>query len=102
MNAVVMDNVELGKESIVGALTFVKAKSIIPSRSLVVGNPGKIIGEVSDKMINWKTKGTLLYQELPEECRKSLIPCEPLTEIPNDRPEQEALYNTWNEINREQ
>ncbi|MFQ5446689.1 MAG: gamma carbonic anhydrase family protein, partial [Saprospiraceae bacterium] len=46
MNAVVMDNVEIGKECIIGALSFIPAGTIIPARSLVVGNPGKIIKQV--------------------------------------------------------
>ena len=41
MNSVIMDNVELGKECIVGALTFIKADEKIPARSLVAGNPAK-------------------------------------------------------------
>jgi len=58
MNAVIMDNVEIGADSIIGALAFVKANTVIPPKSLVVGNPAKVIKEVSDKMIGWKTKGT--------------------------------------------
>jgi phenylacetic acid degradation protein len=65
MNAVIMDNVQLGDESIVGALSFIKEGEMIPARSVVVGNPAKIIKEVSDEMINWKTEGTKLYQALP-------------------------------------
>src|SRR5690606_39941978 len=42
MNAVIMDNVELGDGCIVGALTFIKADEKIPARSLIVGNPSKI------------------------------------------------------------
>src|SRR6478672_11135060 len=57
MNAVVMDEVEIGDECIIGALSFINANTKIPSRSLVVGNPAKIIKEVSDEMIAWKTKG---------------------------------------------
>lgn len=98
MNAVVMDDVEIGKESIIGALTFVAAKTIIPKRSLVVGNPGKIIKEVSDEMINWKSKGTELYQKLPKECQATLIECEPLREIEKDRPKQDELFKTWDKI----
>lgn len=101
MNAVVMDDVQLGAESIVGALTFIKAKSIIPPRSLVVGNPGKVIKEVSEEMIAWKTKGTQLYQRLPEQMRKHWKECEPLREIPVDRPDQESLYETWEEIKKQ-
>lgn len=98
MNAVVMDDCEIGAESIIGALSFIKANTTIPPRSLVVGNPAKVIKEVSDDMINWKTKGTQLYQQLPKECYASLTPCEPLYELPADRPSQAVLYQTWNAI----
>src|ERR1700704_735543 len=54
MNAVIMDNVQLGDECIVGALSFIKADEIIPARSMVVGNPSRILKEVSDEMISWK------------------------------------------------
>ncbi len=98
MNAVIMDDVEIGDECIVGALSFVNANTIIPKRSLVVGNPARIIKEVSDEMINWKTKGTQLYQQLPKDCFETLVACDPLTEIPADRPSQESLYETWDKI----
>lgn len=98
MNSVIMDDVEIGDECIIGAMTFINANTKVPARSLVVGNPGKIIKEVSDEMIAWKTKGTALYQSLPKDCFDSLIACEPLTEIPTDRPTQESLFDTWEQI----
>ncbi len=98
MNAVLMDNVMLGAESIVGALSFIKAETDIPPRSLVVGNPARIIKEVSDDMIAWKTKGTGLYQQLPAECYESLRECEPLREVEDNRPQQEKLYETWQKM----
>ena len=98
MNSVIMDNVVLGDESIVGALTMIKADEQCPARSLIVGNPGKKIKEVSDDMIRWKTAGTRLYQALPKEMYESWQPCEPLREIPANRPSQETLYKTWNEL----
>ncbi len=97
MNAVIMDNAEVGDECIIGALCFVPAKMIIPNRSLVVGNPAKIIKEVSDDMINWKTEGTKLYQALPNELYKSLRAVEPLREVPKDRKSQSNKYKTWQE-----
>ncbi len=100
MNAVVMDNVEIGEECIVGALCFVPAETKIVRRSLVVGNPAKIIREVSEEMITWKKKGTKLYQQLPKALFETLIPCEPLRAVPKDRPTQEALFKTWNETER--
>ena len=98
MNTVIMDEVEVGDECIIGALSFIKANSKIPNRSLVVGNPGKVIKQVSDDMIAWKTKGTQLYQQLPSECFASLKACEPLREVPEDRPAQMPIYQTWKEI----
>lgn len=98
MNSVIMDNVEIGEECIVGALSFVKADMVVPKRSLLVGNPAKVIREVSDDMIAWKTKGTALYQSLPVEMHETLRAVEPLREMPSDRPSQESLFQTWNEI----
>ena len=79
MNAVIMDEVELGDGSIVGALCFIRQGEKIPARSLVVGNPHKIIRQVSDEMMAWKTEGTMLYQQLPEQCFDTLQLCEPLS-----------------------
>ncbi|AEW02425.1 gamma carbonic anhydrase family protein [Niastella koreensis] len=98
MNSVIMDNVDLGDECIVGALSLIKADEKIPVRSLLVGNPAKIIKPVSDEMIAWKTEGTRLYQALPGEMKEEWLACEPLSELPLDRPEQASLYKTWIEI----
>jgi carbonic anhydrase/acetyltransferase-like protein (isoleucine patch superfamily) len=95
MNAVIMDNVIVGRESIVGALTFIKEGMQIPQRSLVVGNPAKIIKEVSDEMINWKTKGTELYSQLPNNLYLTLKECEPLREVEINRPKILLDYDTW-------
>lgn len=101
MNAVIMDEAEIGEESIIGSMTFIPAKTIIPARSLVVGNPGKVIKQVSDDMIAWKTQGTRLYQMLPKDCHETLIACQPLSEIPANRPRQETLYETWQTISQQ-
>ena len=97
MNAVVMDNAKVGDGCIVGALCFIPADMVIPDRKVVVGNPAKIVKDVSDQMLDWKTEGTKLYQQLPHELRATLKPCEPLREVPADRKTQENKYKTWNE-----
>lgn len=94
MNSVIMDDAEIGDESIIGAMTFVKSETKIPPRSLVVGNPAKVIKEVTDEMISWKTKGTQLYQKLPKECHETLEAVEPLRKIPKNRMVQESTYAT--------
>ena len=95
MNAVVMDGAIVGKNSIVGALSFVKAEEIIPDNHLFAGNPGRIIKEISQEMIEWKTEGTALYQSLPSSCHSSLLPVAPLTSIEDNRPSHEMVYKTW-------
>jgi len=64
----------------------------------VVGNPARIVKQVSDEMLDWKTRGTRLYQSLPADCQAHLAVCEPLPEIPAVRPSQEKLFETWNRI----
>lgn len=97
MNAVIMDNVILGDECIVGALSFIKADEVFERRSLIVGNPAKKIKDITDEMINWKSEGTKLYQQLPKDMFEGWNACEPLREIPEDRKIQSAGYKTWNE-----
>ena len=97
MNSVVMDDAEIGDECIVGALCFIKAEMKIPNRKLIVGNPAIIKGDVSDEMIDWKSKGTKIYQGLPDECKQSLISCNPLMEITANRPKHKGNFKPWKE-----
>jgi phenylacetic acid degradation protein len=100
MNAVVMDHAVIGAGSVVGALTFVPTEMEVPDRKIVVGNPGRVIKDVSDEMLTWKTDGTRLYQQLPAAMREHWRSCEPLAEVPLDRPSQAAVYRTWAETRR--
>ena len=101
MNAVLMDNVELGEECIVGALSFLPADSKWERRKVIVGNPAKAVKDVSDEMIAWKSDGTALYRSLPATLHASLEPCEPLREVPADRSPITAIYRTWKETRKE-
>lgn len=78
MNAVVMDEAEVGESAIVGAMAFVPAGRKIPARSLAVGSPAKVVRELSDHEIDWKTRGTAVYQRLAMEARAKLAAAEPL------------------------
>ena len=85
MNAVVMDNAVVGAGCIVGALCFVPADMQIPDRKVVVGNPAKIVKDVSDEMLAWKSEGTALYQRLPAQLHETLREVAPLRKVPTDR-----------------
>ncbi|GAB5465461.1 MAG: phenylacetic acid degradation protein PaaY [Candidatus Kapaibacteriales bacterium] len=95
MNAVVMDNAVIGDESIIGALSFVPAEMVIPQRKLAVGNPAKVIKDISDEMIEWKTKGTQLFMSLPNTLHNTLRAVEPLTAPPANKKSVSIKYETW-------
>lgn len=95
MNAVIMDNVELGDECIVGALSFIKEGTIVPPRSLVAGNPAKIIREVSDEMIAWKMEGTRLYQQLPADLKENWKLCKPAKKPKKISVPEPGSYSNW-------
>ena len=95
MNAVIMDEVELGDECIVGALSFVRQGEKFPPRSLIMGNPAKRVKEISGEMIQWKTEGTKLYQQLPKQCFSTLKPCEPLREQTDQQKLFQATYKPF-------
>ncbi|MEO6638276.1 MAG: transferase hexapeptide repeat family protein [Ginsengibacter sp.] len=98
MNAVIMDDVELGDECIVGALSFVKAGEKIATRSLLAGNPAKLIKEVSDEMMKWKTEGTKIYQQLVADLQNEWSVCEPLREVVEKDIDSIGEYKTWAEV----
>lgn len=100
MNAVLMDDAQIGDECVIGALCFVPAGKEIPDRSIGVGNPVKIVKEVSDKMLGWKTDGTLLYQKLAASSHETLKEVKPLRAIPKDRLDQEDVFKPWNETKK--
>ena len=100
MNSVLMDNVEIGDECVIGALTLITAETKIPPRSLVVGNPGKIIKPVSNEMIAWKTEGTKLYRALPKAMHDHAKLCKPLQQMPTHKPQQKKLYTHWHNVKK--
>lgn len=95
MNAVIMDHAVIGAGCIVGALTFVPAEMVIDERKVVVGAPARVVRDVSDAMLAWKTEGTALYQQLPQLMREQWRDCEPLREVPGERGRQGEGYRPW-------
>ena len=99
MNSVIMEDVILGDDCIVGALSFIKTGELIPASNIIAGNPAKIIKAVSEEMKSWKLEGTKLYQQLPRQMMEEAFPCEPLREVPEHLPGQEAAYSPWKNKN---
>jgi len=72
MNAVVMDKAIVGAESIVAAMSFVKAGMVIPPRSMVMGTPARVMRELTDDDVQWKSFGTRQYHELTQRSLQTM------------------------------
>ncbi len=85
MNAVVIDNAEVGEFSIVAAMAFVKAGMVVPPKSLVAGIPAKVVRSLTKQEMAWKTEGTGLYQQLARSSLATMVETEALTEVEANR-----------------
>ncbi|HKB55600.1 MAG TPA: transferase hexapeptide repeat family protein [Ramlibacter sp.] len=85
MNAVVMDEADIGEQAIVAACAFVPAGMQVPPRTLVAGVPGKVRRELSQQEIAGKRQGTEAYQELTLRALRSMREVEPLGAQTPDR-----------------
>lgn len=85
MNAVVMDDADIGAQSIIAACAFVPARMRVPPRSLLMGLPAKIQRELTEEEIQWKWEGTRAYQDLTRRCLASLREVAPLAQWPAER-----------------
>ena len=86
MNAVVMDGAVVGEESIVAAMSFVKAGMVIPPRSMVMGTPAKVMRALTDDDVKWKSFGTHQYHQLTTRSLNTMREVEAFTEIEPNRP----------------
>jgi phenylacetic acid degradation protein len=86
MNAVIMDGVEIGDEAIVSALAFVPAAFKVPSRTLAAGVPAKLVREIDQATIDWKTRGTGDYHRLAERSLATMREVEALTHVESTAP----------------
>ena len=86
MNAVVMDGAVVGEESIVAAMSFVKAGMVVPPRSMVMGTPARVMRELKEEEIKWKSFGTSQYHQLTTRSLATMREVEAYTEIEPGRP----------------
>lgn len=97
MNAVLMDEVVVGENSIVGALAFVKEGTEIPANTLWAGAPAKQIRELSEKEIGWKSRGTEVYQHLAQrhlQTEEEVNPLSTASELRLSQRVPDVLYET--------
>lgn len=69
MNATLLDNSEIGEESLIAAGSVVVPHTKIPPRVLAAGSPAQVKKELSGQALNWIKMGSSTYVNL---CRNYL------------------------------
>lgn len=72
MGSTILDNVEVGEECIIGANTLLAGGIKIPPRSLVLGSPGKVIRELSQKDLQMLKLSSETYVQKGKEFKAIL------------------------------
>jgi phenylacetic acid degradation protein len=88
MNAVVMDEAEVGAQAMVAACAFVPAGMQLPPRTLSVGAPARALRELRDGELQRKREATAYYQTLTRRCLATLHEVQPL---PTPEPDRRRL-----------
>ena len=88
MNAVILDNAIIGDENLVAALALVKSDTVTPPRSLIVGNPAKVVKTFEPHQVTWRNNGTGEYQKLARAALTGLVEAEPLSQASAERQAQ--------------
>ena len=86
INAVIMDEAEIGEQAIVGACAFVRAGMKVPARWLASGLPARNQRELSEGEIAAKREGTAIYQDLTRRCLATMSQVHPLAAVEPQRP----------------
>ena len=66
MNAVIQDDVEIGDDCIIGSGCVIRPRMQIPEKKVVMGVPGKIVGDVTSQQEQMWTFATEFYKALPK------------------------------------
>jgi phenylacetic acid degradation protein len=85
INAVVMDEAEIGEQAIVAACAFVRAGMKVPARWLASGMPARNQRALTEQEIAGKREGTLIYQDLTRRCLAMMAKVHPLAEVEPQR-----------------
>ncbi len=72
MGAIVMDGAEIGEESLVAAGALVPPGKVYPPRSLILGNPARVIRTLTDDDVEANVKMAQKYLNVVREHQKSL------------------------------
>ena len=69
MNVVLLENVEIGEEALIGAGSVVTPHTVIPPRVLAAGAPAKVKKEITGEALHWIKMGSSTYVNLCKSYR---------------------------------
>ncbi|AMX83366.1 gamma carbonic anhydrase family protein [Geobacillus subterraneus] len=72
MGSTILDGAEIGEECIIGANTLIPSGKKIPPRSLVIGSPGQVVRELTDKDLALIQLSIDTYVQKGKEYREQL------------------------------
>ncbi|MGF6949504.1 carbonic anhydrase/acetyltransferase-like protein (isoleucine patch superfamily) [Neobacillus sp. B4I6] len=72
MGSTLLDNVEVGEDCIIGANTLLSGGIKIPPRSLVLGSPGRVVREITQKDLDLLQMSSEHYVQRGKEFREIL------------------------------
>lgn len=72
MGSIVMDGAVIGEQSIIGANSLITKNKVFPPRSLIMGNPAKVVRELSEEEIAFITTSAKHYIALAKEYQSSI------------------------------
>lgn len=85
ISSVVMDHAVIGENAFVAAMAFVKSGTLVGANMLFAGIPAKEIRRLTEKELQWKSNGTLLYQRLAARSLETMKEVLPLQSVEPDR-----------------
>jgi carbonic anhydrase/acetyltransferase-like protein (isoleucine patch superfamily) len=74
MGAVILNRAQIGRNCLIGANALITEGKVIPDNSLVMGQPGKIMGELNEEAIARLTKSAEGYVRNWQRFAKGLTP----------------------------
>ncbi len=75
MGAILLDGAVIGDNCLIGAGTLVAPRTKIPSGSLVLGSPGKVVRPLTDTERNGLVQSSETYIRLAKEHHSSVLEC---------------------------
>jgi carbonic anhydrase/acetyltransferase-like protein (isoleucine patch superfamily) len=72
IGSTILNKTKIGKNCIIGANTLIPENKTIPDRSLVLGSPGKVIRQVTEKEIEEIKENAKHYVENYKRYKKNI------------------------------